>query len=216
MFKPHIGVNNVSRKIIKVQLGVNNISRKVVKIFQGDSNDLAKLIYEAGGSPTPAGTPFDFSSNIAPTSWTEVTKGTQYTATNEYGTWTATASSYVSTSYVSNAFDSSNTTSWKKDNMGEGEIVWVRLDFPIPINPSVVQIKSMYSANCQFQLQKIDDTWVDVQYLTKLNSAQYDTINCNYNEYFKAMRVYGERETVMNQKKVLIHDFYIASGTGLQ
>lgn len=208
MSNSYIGINDVARKITGGYIGVNGIARKIAKAYIGDENGLAKLIYQPQNIIT-------FNSSIAPTSWTEITTGTEYTATNTYGEWTISASEYNSGSYAFQSFDGNDSTSWRPANMADSTVyAWIQQLFPIPINPSVIRIKSVYSNKAKLQLLQTNDTWIDVQNLTRTTSAGIETINCNYNQYFKGMRIYGQRYG-SSYKYFRVYEFDITSGTGL-
>ena len=185
----YIGVNDVARKITGAYIGVNGTARKITKAYVGDENGKAKLIYTA----TAPQTVITFNDIIAPTSWTAVTTGTKYTASNTYGTWTITASGYTGVFYCYKAFDYTSSSNWRKSNMESGEYAWVQQTFPVLINPTTIRVRSVYASNAKVQLLKTDDTWLDVQNLTTSGSVAWNNIDCNYNQFFKGIRVYGER-----------------------
>lgn len=212
----YIGVNGIARKITGGYIGINNVARKITKAYIGDENGVAKLIYDAGGTPTPSGTPFNFNDSIAPTTWTVLTSGIKYKATNTYGTWNIEASRYSSSYYASRAFDGTSSSQWRISDLAADEEVYIKMEFPIPINPTIIQVRSVRSTNAKLQLQKYaDDTWIDVQSLTKGSGVGWDEVHTSYNEYFKGMRVIGTRFS-SDYPILAIYEFYIQQGTGLQ
>ena len=204
----YIGISNVARKITGGYIGINNVARKIKKAYIGDENGLAKLIYQPQNIIT-------FNSSIAPTSWTTVTEPTEYTATNTYGTWVATSSGGNSTYTAAAAFDNDQYyTQWRQSGMGPDDYAWVRLDFPIPINPTSISVTSMRARNTTVQLLNQNNTWVDVQALTTATSSATETITPSYNQYFKAIRIYGKRYSSSNAY-FMIYDVKITAGTAI-
>ena len=86
----------------------------------------------------------EFTSSILPTTWTEVTEGTEYTATNEYGEWKVWADNY---SYytASGAFDGDAETYWRSSNHSDSNTpFYIGIDLPsnVLISPKDIYIKS--------------------------------------------------------------------------
>lgn len=210
MSNSYIGVSGIARKITGGYIGVNNVARKITKAYVGDENGKAKLIYTA----TAPQTIITFTDVIAPSSWTAVTTGTKYTATNEYGTWEASASGYTGSYYASNPFDLVASTQWRKANMVADEYAWVQQLFPILINPKVISVRSVRSNKTKLQLLTTNDTWLDVGNLTKAGGVSWDEFNCNYDQYFKGMRIYGQRYS-SDTTYFGIYELYVEKGTAI-
>lgn len=92
--KPYVGVNGKARLIKKMYIGVNGKARKITKAYVG-VNGKARLYYT-----NQVITDTNFSSNIAPTSWS-VSSSTsrKATASNSYGSWTVESSKAVGSTH---------------------------------------------------------------------------------------------------------------------
>lgn len=92
--KPYFGVNGKARLIKKMYIGVNGKARKITKAYIG-VNGKARLYYT-----NQVITDTNFSSNIAPTSWTVSSKSSvKATGSNSYGTWTVQSNKSVNSSH---------------------------------------------------------------------------------------------------------------------
>ena len=92
-----------------LKLGTTNINIPYSKACLGN-----QLIYAGGGKTVDT----VFTSCPFPTSWTEVTAGTDYTGDNNYGTWRISATSYASATYnVSKVFDNDISTHWRTKSL---------------------------------------------------------------------------------------------------
>ena len=155
----------------------------------------------------------DFTSSLAPTSWTEVTKGTEYTASNDWGEWRITADSYSSAYdyYVKYAFDKSASTHWITGSGSDTDYSWISIILPqgTSISPKQFSITWSYLNKATFQ-GYIDGTW---ETLAKLQSDDLDNypINVSTDKFYAQFRLYSA--SFGSFHTVRIYDFKITSGT---
>ena len=180
---------------------------------------MAKLIYDAGGTPTPSGTPFSFNENIIPTTWTSVTDYSDYKYTNTYGEWTIHASDVYnnsSTYAAQRAFNTSLTQQWRPNSIATGVYQYIQLTFPVLINPTQFVTTTMRTNNAaKLQLLNMSDVWIDVYNFTAIDLKKEETINLNLDGYYKALRIYGTRYEA-NYPFFQVYRVQMTSGTGLQ
>lgn len=108
-----------------------------------------------------------FQQSIAPTSWeTTVTANTEYTETDNYGTWRIYADNSAGSGWgVKNAFDGNDSTGWKSDDISQGNSVNIGMDFPVLIKPTEFRVlpgSSTSSPNlwtATIQGKNTDNTW---------------------------------------------------------
>lgn len=109
-------------------------NKKVLKRYIGEN-----LVYQKKLDTEFTSCPF-------PTTWTEVTAGTKYKATNEYGEWNIWATNYYSPTHtVNKAFDTNKSSFWQSLAHANGNTQYeIGIDLPINclINPSSIYIKS--------------------------------------------------------------------------
>ena len=159
----------------------------------------------------------EFTSSLAPTSWTEVTKGTEYTASNDWGEWRITADSYGGGNdyYVKYAFNNSASTSWEPASASDTDYSWISIILPqgTSISPKQFSITASYLANksnkAEFQ-GYIDGTWETLAKLQGVNLNNY-LINVSTDKFYAQFRLYTT--SFGSFYRVHIYDFKITSGT---
>ena len=151
----------VAKKVGKGYIGIDNVTRKIKKGYVGDENGIARLFYSAE-------TIVNFNACPFPTSWTQVINMKEYTATNEYGTWSVYAtgtSEYLSEPYK--AFDRNSSTLWRWGTIGQT----LQIDCPIAIKPSRVYILCYNIASTSFEGYNIQTgEWESICTLTMSGS----------------------------------------------
>lgn len=158
----------------------------------------------------------EFTSSLAPTSWTEVTTGTEYTASNDWGEWRITASSYyniVLINSVDNAFDNNKSSCWRpsiQSTTDYSEIV-IALPQGVSISPKTFEIIFGYMYNGSIQ-GYINGTWEkiisNVDSAIKSYTKTYDVSTDKFYTQFKV-----QSTSIKNSNWQLIYEFFIVSGT---
>ncbi len=115
-------------------LGTTEFGSNVEKIYRGTN-----IVYETISE-------IEFTSCLFPTTWTTVTTGTKYSASNDYGEWTIQASSYNGTASngLYNAFDGSTSTG-SYIPYGTSS-AWFSITSPVAIKPTEIYL-SLQSCN---------------------------------------------------------------------
>ena len=130
------GVFLMGTEVNKADVNLKPIigNKKVLKRYIGEN-----LVYQKKLDTEFTSCPF-------PTTWTEVTAGTKYKATNEYGEWNIWATNYYSPTHtVNKAFDTNKSSFWQSLAHANGNTQYeIGIDLPINclINPSSIYIKS--------------------------------------------------------------------------
>lgn len=191
MSQINIGVNNISRKVKDGWIGVGNKSRKIKKGWIGVDNK-ARLFYSTEQL-------IPFTSNPVPTTWTAVTTGTNYTATNDYGKWEIKADNcYSTTANTSNlAFDDSDTTYYRaasKASTSDESYIYIIAPSGVSINPQTIYVRYRYfgtaSNPCVLQASQDAQMWDDLQKVssTGINIAE-QTLTINTSNYYRYYRI---------------------------
>lgn len=176
--------NDFAHKVKKAYVGVENKARKVKKGYIGVAG-IARLFYSAETLKTFSTCPFpDFTAN---------------TATNEYGTWTSSASSvWGASNSAHDAFDADTSTYWRSNELDTSGTAYVQLDFPsgVRIKPTKVTItyRQFGSGGCIQGYNPDIGEWVtigDTGYTA--NSDYTETFTYNKATYFSAIRAYSNR-----------------------
>ena len=204
--------NPVARKVKKAYAGVAKIARKVKKGYIGVAG-VAQLFYSSE-------TLVPFTSNPAPTTWTEITANTDYEASNMYGVWYA-KTIYAPTANqtaVSRAFDASTSTYWSATsttNTAEREAqLW--LPQGVSINPTKITIIHQYVGRSALQGKvqgSVDGTdWVDLCTLTVSTNKTTETFDITTETFYKYFRVLTYRYSSSSNTQY-VYDFQITAGT---
>ena len=158
-----------------------------------------------------------FTSSLAPTSWTNVTKGTEYTASNDWGEWRITASSYYNKGWesltVNNAFDNYIDSEWGpsiKSITDYSEIV-IALPQGVSISPKQFKMVFGYMENGSIQ-GYINGTWEtitsDIEYSYEYTTKTYDVSTDKFYTQFKVKSTSNKSSNYQ-----YIYEFFIVSGT---
>ena len=188
------------------------IARKVKKGYIGVAG-VAQLFYSSE-------TLVPFTSNPAPTTWTEITANTDYEASNMYGVWYA-KTIYAPTANqtaVSRAFDASTSTYWSATsttNTAEREAqLW--LPQGVSINPTKITIIHQYVGRSALQGKvqgSVDGTdWVDLCTLTVSTNKTTETFDITTETFYKYFRVLTYRYS-SSYNTQYVYDFQITAGT---
>ena len=180
-------------------------NKKVLKRYIGEN-----LVYQKNGDTFFTSCPF-------PTSWTEVTAGTQYKATNEYGEWNIYADDCYNngSSGVNKAFDGivSTAHNFKKANFTNK---YIEIDLPngVLIKPLSPKIIYHYTGTCKFQgFNPNIDNWEDLLTLPANSSSGNKTITdeISTSNFYSKFRV--ETASYRNKVPTYMCEIEITSGT---
>lgn len=182
-------------------LGANELK----KIYLG--ND---LIYQKIGYVDT-----EFSSCPFPTSWGEVTAGVEYHATNDYGEWKCTATSFYSANGANRAFDQNNSTAFTSaDLSSDSAITIIEIDCP-----NVIKIKptSLYVYIAQIKTATIkgvneDNEWEQIGTISRTGTKTEHNLNVSTDKYFSKFKIEMTRYGSSN-KRPSVYEFQIKSGT---
>lgn len=156
----------------------------------------------------------EFTSSLAPTSWTEVTTGTEYTASNDWGEWRITASSYykslLGNMTVDNAFDDSTDSAWRPSTISSSEIV-IALPQGISISPK--QFKMVWGNVISGSIQGyINGTWENLtNNIYELDSKKDKTYDVSTDKFYTQFKV--QSASISSSSRQYIYEFFIVSGT---
>lgn len=143
---------------------------------------------------------------------------TANTATNEYGTWTASASSISSSSYPAyKAFDSDTSSMWYSSDLSLGDTAYVQLNFPagVRINPTKATItyRRFGSGSCVQGYDPDTGEWVRLGNTGHVaNSSYTETHTYSSAIYFSAIRAYATRYSGSYPDPIVL-DLKITAGT---
>lgn len=187
--------------IESLYLGVNEIK----KMYLG--ND---LIYQKIGYVDT-----EFTSCPFPTTWTEVTAGTNYKASNGCGEWKCTATSFFSTNGANRAFDQNNATAFTSaDLSSDSAITSIEIDCP-----NVIKIKptSLYVYISQIKTATIkglneNNEWEQIGTISRTNTKTEHTLNVSTDKYFSKFKIEMTRYGSSNRRQS-VYEFQIKSGT---
>ena len=201
------GVFLMGTEVNKADVNLKPIigNKKVLKRYIGEN-----LVYQKNRDTFFTSCPF-------PTSWTEVTAGTQYKATNEYGEWNIYADDCYDngSSGVNKAFDGivSTAHNFKEANFTNK---YIEIDLPngVLIKPLSPKIIYHFTGTCKFQgFNPNIDNWEDLLTLPANSSSGNKTITdeISTSNFYSKFRV----ETASYSKKVPTYmcEIEITSGT---
>ena len=180
-------------------------NKKVLKRYIGEN-----LVYQKNRDTFFTSCPF-------PTSWTEVTAGTQYKATNEYGEWNIYADDCYDngSSGVNKAFDGivSTAHNFKKANFTNK---YIEIDLPngVLIKPLSPKIIYRYTGTCKLQgFNPNIDNWEDLLTLPANSSSGNKTITdeISTSNFYSKFRV--ETASYSNKVPTYMCEIEITSGT---
>lgn len=179
-------------------------NKKVLKRYIGEN-----LVYQKKLDTEFTSCPF-------PTTWTEVTAGTKYKATNEYGEWNIYAdNSYDSYSGVNKAFDGIVSTAHKFKTANFTN-KYIEIDLPngVLIKPLSPKIIYHYTGTCKLQgfNPNIND-WEDLLTLPANSSSGNTTITdeISTSNFYSKFRV--ETASYSNRVSTYMCEIEITSGT---
>lgn len=178
-------------------------NKKVLKRYIGEN-----LVYQKNRDTFFTFCPF-------PTSWTEVTAGTKYKATNEYGEWKCTATSFFSTNGANRAFDQNNATVFTSaDLSSDSAITSIEIDCP-----NVIKIKptSLYVYISQIKTATIkglneNNEWEQIGTISRTGTKTEHTLNVSTDKYFSKFKIEMTRYGSSNRRQS-VYEFQIKSGT---
>lgn len=171
------------------------------------------LVYKNG----PSYIDTEFTSSIMPTSWAKGEDYKHYYASNEYGIWNISSSTYDKTSStVVYAFDDNLTTDFISATLNASttdEII--EIVSPVPIKPKGIYFKySIMGSDSKIQgYDEENKTWDDLHSLSKSGgSSVVDTVNVETDKFYTKFRVLMHRYS-STFKWVDMYEFKITSGT---
>lgn len=172
-----------------------------IRAKDGSSSTIVASDFPAAIAAIPSGADeYEFKQSIAPTHWTAVTSGTDYTVTDNYGTWEIKADSYDGDRYIRKAFDgryeadnSENPTVWVSSEAPRGTPINAELDFPVLIKPKEVVFKpvsKMYDtvANIYFSQTTNGNDWELLGSVTD-GEEEYITVPISTTNFYRRMRI---------------------------
>lgn len=157
---------------------------------------------------------FDSSSIVIPNTisdWTAITENTEYTATNDYGTWKLTASGVYSTYIPPRIIDGNDSSMWESQSLGTNDDGFIQIDFPVLINPNTIYVVGTYISNTQLQLLNLNNEWIDCGAPSGTTAKATTTFNLTFNEFFKGVRIYGKRYS-SNYTRLRLYTLSLLSG----
>ena len=188
-------------------------NKKVLKRYIGEN-----LVYHKNLDTEFTSCPF-------PTTWTEVTAGTNYIASNEYGEWKIWADNFfgTSTTYLYLAFDRDNSTSWQSSAHSDSTTSFeIGIDLPskILINPTSIFVRAQYEGISGtignrakiMGYNPLIDNWEELGKITGHNSATNTTVTITNNVFYSKFKFVMYRYS-SKKKYNLVHEFQITSGT---
>lgn len=187
-------------------------NKKLLKRYVGEN-----LVYQKNGDTFFTSCPF-------PTSWTEVTHGTKYKATNEYGEWNIWANTYLGTenSFLYFAFDRNNDTSWMSAGHSDSTTAFeIGINLPINflINPSSIYIKSSRASGTSSSryakimgYNPLTGNWEKLGEFLAADSATEENFTVDQANFFSKFKLVMYRHTSTKDKNS-VYEFQITSGT---
>lgn len=178
-------------------------NKKVLKRYIGEN-----LVYQKNLDTEFTSCPF-------PTTWNEVTAGTNYKANNEYGEWKCTATSFFSTNGANRAFDKNNATVFTSaDLSSDSAITSIEIDCP-----NVIKIKptSLYVYISQIKTATIkglneNNEWEQIGTISRTGTKTEHTLNVSTDKYFSKFKIEMTRYGSSNRRQS-VYEFQIKSGT---
>lgn len=194
---------------MSIKLGSKNIILPYSKAYLG-----SKLVYQKSGYED-----IEFTECPFPTEWTEITKRTEYTATNDYGEWRIWADKAYSTSMssVHYAFDGSNSTSyyWKSGYLESNEQVSMGIDLPIDVSicPVRAMVKARYLGDDAMMLGLNTSTgeWDELCELYSSTSWAERYFDITTNNFYSKFKLKTKRYN-SSDSEPFVSEFQITSG----
>lgn len=199
-----------STAIKGIYLGANEIK----KMYLGSN-----LVYQKSGYVDT-----EFTSCPFPTNWTEVTAGTKYNATNDYGEWNIwTTGNYSgSTASIDKAFDRNDTTLYASVEHDDKSTPYeIGIDLPINclINPSSIYIKlSRAGSMINSYYTKVrgynpsTESWEKLGEFPGVTSATEKNLVVSQAIFYSKFKLVMYRAS-SNYNKNYVYEFQITSGT---
>lgn len=185
-------------------LGANEIK----KMYLGSN-----LVYQKSGYVDT-----EFTSCLFPTSWTEVTAGTEYKASNDYGEWKIWADNFfgTSTTYLYLAFDRDNSTGWQSSAHTDPDTLFeIGIDLPLKtlINPTSVYVNGDYIGSTIYPpkimgYNPLTESWEELGETTRSPDASIAVTN---NVFYSKFKLVMSRYST-NRKYNFVTEFQITSG----
>ncbi len=180
-------------------LGANELK----KIYLGNN-----LIYQKIGYVD-----IEFSSCPFPSSWKEVTAGVEYNATNDYGEWKCTATSFYSTNSANRAFDQNNSTAFTSaDLSSDSAITSIEIDCPNIIKPTSLYVYIAQIKTATIKGLNENNEWEQIGTISRTGTKTGHTLNVSTDKYFSKFKIEMTRYGSSN-KRQSVYEFQIKSGT---
>lgn len=190
-----------------IKIGEKNKNFSYSKIYLGEKLKYQKITFELIG----------FSSCPFPTSWTAVTEGTSYRASNSYGQWTCTSDGCGASSLgsfgVHRAFDGTTSTYWMSAKLSSGGVSQAVLNCPsgIAIKPTTIYFSIGYISPLVIEGYNADSkSWQTLHTFTTTKNFTNSTVTLSTNNYYSSFRIKSTRGSSSNTQLV---EFQIRSGT---
>lgn len=193
-----------------LKLGTTNINLPFAKAFLGSN-----LVYQKNRYIDT-----EFTACPFPTTWTEVTAGTEYTATNDYGEWVIWAETYNSSSTpISKAFDNSTSTRYEPTSISSNtqeRLAGINLPTGVTIKPTQIAfaISSNGNSSAASTIDGLNELgeWETIYTLPNSNSTQMRYIDITTENYYSSFRLKLTRQSSLYTKPS-VYEFQITSGT---
>ncbi len=177
-----------------------------------------KLVYKSG----PSYKDTEFASSPFPTSWVKGTDNNNYSATNEYGEWKITSSSYASSSNtVNTAFDRNENSCWVCNTLSSDTAQFiVEISCPVLIKPNKIYHKTGYHGNASntSYYSKIQgynpetNSWETFATFNNSVSSSVSTTTVTKENFYSKFRIIGYRYS-STYKQPRVYELQITSGT---
>lgn len=157
----------------------------------------------------------DFSISPFPTNWTAVTTGTKYNASNDYGDWVITASSYKDNT-LDKCFDADASTYFRSGNASiTNSTVTVDIICPKLICPKKIYVKYQYTKNAELQGFNLDtNNWETLHTFSySSTSANEETVELTTQTFYSQFRISSGVYNLMTYSYIYLHEFQIQSGS---
>jgi hypothetical protein len=161
----------------------------------------------------------EFTSNVFPSEWAEVTAGTEYTGVNDYGTWRITATKHFGSNGINNAFDGDSSTQWnggmKYDNISFDEgIIECPAEVEIQLSKIYLKYDDQGNTSNPSRLQgynTITGEWEDIHTLTVTGAVVEETIDITSKNYYSKFKLVSYRNSA-NVSTGKLYEFQALSG----
>lgn len=188
-----------------IKLGMFGIKTPYSKIYLGKKLKYQKKTFEL----------IEFSSCPFPTSWTQITAGKRYYASNTYGKWYITSNSCLSSvnRAVYKAFDNDLNTSWRSAELTGNDYSRIQIDCPKGIAIKPVSIYINYGTVSSLTIEGYNIETKEWEIFNTFSTGKLiatKTITLSTNNYYSSFRCKGYKYTGYSTN--IISELQIQSG----